>query len=277
VRADAFGSRSLVPLGDSRSQVTRITLSLRSVAFARVREVLAVAAAVTACRTNPLAASRDTNAGGGITTASDWTGSRAGASAAPPSVANTLARVPRDTWVLHVGDSFVDASFQQSLRPRFRATGTTYVSNGLTATYTTTWAHSPILDQWLAKGPSLVIVTLGANEVDMPFPEEHAKAVLAIVHKIVRTGASCVWTAPPMWKPDSGILQVIRDHAAPCLFFDSDAVLGQLSPAERNPDRIHPNVKGGGRWADAFWNWLDAHRDPNRGPWSLRPYERRDP
>jgi hypothetical protein len=206
-------------------------------------------------------------------TADDWTAVRPPA----PSTAPGPISVPRDTWVLHIGDSFVDASFQQNLRPRFRQAGTAYVSTGVTATYTTTWAGDPELDNWLARRPSMVVVTLGANEVDMPIPEQHAKAIAAIVRKIVATGASCVWTAPPLWKPDTGILQVIHDHCAPCLFFDSDAVMGGLSPNERKADRIHPNARGGARWAEAFWTWLQAHRDASGRPWALAPFERRQP
>jgi lysophospholipase L1-like esterase len=238
-----------------------------------------MAVAIAGCQPAPAAASRDARAESSATTAHDWTGSRAHGAPTPLALSTGAAlaqALPRDTWVLHIGDSFVDASFQQNLRPHFRETGTTYVSTGVTATYTTTWAFDPALDRWLAKRPAMVIITLGANEVDMPFPSEHAKAIAAIVRKIGRAGASCVWTTPPLWKPDTGILQVIHEHAAPCLFFDSDAVIGRLSLAERNPDRIHPNAKGGGRWADAFWRWLEAHRDPNRGPWSLRPFEPRD-
>jgi len=182
---------------------------------------------------------------------------------------------PKDAWVLHVGDSFVHASFQQNLRPRFEAAGTGYVVDATTATYTTTWVGDPDLEKWLARRPSLVLVTLGANEVDMPVPEEHAVAVEQLVRKIAAASTSCVWITPPMWKRDSGILRVIHDHAAPCLFFDSDAVLGGLTAEERQRDRIHPNERGGARWTAAFWGWLQEHRDPDRPAWALVPFERR--
>ena len=41
----------------------------------------------------------------------------------PPSAAPALQAptVPKGTWVLHIGDSFVHASLQQNLRPRFEA------------------------------------------------------------------------------------------------------------------------------------------------------------
>jgi lysophospholipase L1-like esterase len=177
--------------------------------------------------------------------------------------------------VLHVGDSFVHAFLWQTLRPQFLAEHTQYVVQAATATYTTTWASSPTLDEWLSRRPSLVLVTLGANEVEMPIPEQHARAIETIAKKIASAGAACVWITPPMWKEETGILEIIHDHCAPCLFLDSDAVTGGLSPDERQPDHIHPNYRGGRRWGRAVWDWITEHRDTARGPWALDPFERR--
>lgn len=223
--------------------------------------------------------------------ATDWVGERgeppeasaAGALAATeapdapddPSVAAGHAGSAPAPWVLHVGDSFVHAFLWQTLRPLFLADHTQYVVQAATSTYTTTWASSPELEGWLARRPALVIVTLGANEADMTIPELHARAVETLAKKIAATGASCVWVTPPMWKAENGILDVIHDHCAPCIFFDSDAVLGGLSKEERQGDRIHPNRRGGERWARAFWQWLQEHRDTSRGPWALDAFERR--
>jgi hypothetical protein len=202
--------------------------------------------------------------------AMDWVGTHGGAnpSPTPPAAAGR-------GWVLHIGDSFVHASFWQNLRPRFKGVGDQYVVEATTATYTTTWATDAKLDRLLWGRPALVLVTLGANEVDMPEPTEHARAVEAIAKKIAASGAQCVWITPPMWKAETGILQVIHDHCAPCLFFDSDAVLGGLTPDERKGDRIHPNERGGLRWANAFWTWLTEHNDPSKESWALVPFERR--
>jgi hypothetical protein len=206
--------------------------------------------------------------------AQDWAGTLVPrAAAAPPAAMAHPLSPERGTWVLHVGDSFVHAALQQTLRPLFEGTKTGYVVSATTATYTTTWAYGGELDKWLARSPALVLVTLGANEVEMPVPAEHAGAVEVIARKIVEAHAACVWITPPMWKKDTGILQVIHDHSAPCLFFDSDAVLGGLGADERQHDRIHPSDKGGARWANALWGWLLDHRDPESSGWALVPYE----
>jgi lysophospholipase L1-like esterase len=214
-----------------------------------------------------------------VVTASDWTGARdlpraAADDDADPDGSKNISQ----SWVLHVGDSFVTASFAQNLDARFREAGARQVVLAKTSTNTMTWAKDPDLAFWLARGPSLVVVTLGANEVDNLIPKLHASAIQAISRK-VGVVAPCVWVAPPMWKADTnGWLQVLHDNCAPCLFFDSDAVLGGLVDCERRSDSIHPNERGGRRWADAFADWLDDHRDFARGAlrsWALVPFEKR--
>ena len=120
-------------------------------------------------------------------------------------------------------------------------------------------------------------MTLGANESDLESPEARGPEVETIVRKIAASGASCVWITPPTWRHETGILEVIHEHCSPCVYFDSDAVLGGgLASGERSPDRIHPNPRGGARWADVFWGWLADHRDVERGPWAVEPFEPRD-
>jgi lysophospholipase L1-like esterase len=173
----------------------------------------------------------------------------------------------KGTLVVHIGDSFTEAFFEQNLRPRFGAVGAKYWVKAKTPSYSTEWAFNGVLDQLLWSKPQLVLITLGANEIEMPDPSVHAAAVRALAKKASQTG-SCVWITPPLWKKDTGFLEVIRQNCAPCIYFDSDAY---VSNVERKPDKIHPNEVGGARWAAAFWDWLEAHRDPSRGPWALSP------
>jgi hypothetical protein len=203
-----------------------------------------------------------------------------GRRAIDPAPARPAQAAPADAgtqpWVLHVGDSFTEAHFRQNLAPRFGAAGARYVVDAVMSTHTTTWADDPGFDRWLALRPALVLVTLGANEFDLPFPGQRARSIETIARKIAAAGASCVWITPPMWRPETGILRVIYEHCAPCVYFDSDAVLGGgLSRAEREPDGVHPSPRGGARWAEVFWAWLMDHRDPSSGPWAVVPFERR--
>jgi lysophospholipase L1-like esterase len=190
--------------------------------------------------------------------------------AAPP--------VPPGTVVLHIGDSFTQSGFAQALKPRFKAIGAKYEVRAEQSSFTTTWSNR--LGRILTDTqPDLVIITLGANEVANVDPPAHAPAVRNIVRQI--GNRPCVWVSPPLWAKETGIIDVLREHSAPCRFFDSDALVKQ--PIPRRSDKIHPSAEGGAIWAEAFWAWLQAERAPlgavpaseppatgKRSPWTLR-------
>lgn len=201
---------------------------------------------------------------------------------APPPAGTPLPPIPRNTSVLHIGDSFALAGFAQALKPRMKALGVRYEVRAETSSYTTSWAGKMELIVQNTQ-PDLVIINLGANEVANTDPPAHAYAVRNIVKAI--GGRPCVWVSPPLWRKDTGMIDVIRTNSAPCRFFDSDRLVTQ--PIPRQPDRIHPSEKGGAIWAEAFWDWLESERtDPvlvplpkqlnpktpvRRSPWALKP------
>ncbi len=188
--------------------------------------------------------------------------------------------IPKGTAVLHIGDSFTDAGFAKALRPRMTAIGARYEVHGEESTFTTNWA-SKLQPMVANTQPALVLITLGANEVANTEPATHAYGVKSIVRAV--GGRPCVWISPPLWRKDTGIIDVIRTNSAPCRFFDSDRIVKQ--PIARQPDKIHPNEKGGEVWAAAFWAWLENERidpssavvdasaknPPKPSPWMLRP------
>jgi hypothetical protein len=174
---------------------------------------------------------------------------------------------PKNTLILHVGDSFA-GSLGVPLGKRFKAAGMRTVLEFETASYVPTWAHNPELPKYVDKyRPSLVIVTLGANEVELVNPEQRASGVKRLVSKL--GGRPCVWVIPPLWKPDTGIFNVIRANAAPCRILESDQIVHDLT---RQKDKIHPNDAAREIWADAVLAWLARERvgAPDR-PWELRP------
>jgi hypothetical protein len=187
-----------------------------------------------------------------------------GATAAAASPAGSPLALPsrEGTAVLHIGDSFAVAGFAQALRPRLTALGVRYEVRAEQSSFTTTWAGK------MAKvvadtQPDLVIINLGANEVSNTDPSTHASHVRRIVRAI--GDRPCVWVAPPLWRKDTGITEVIRKNSAPCRFFDTDALVTR--PIPRQSDRIHPNEAGGAIWAEAFWSWLSEQRAaPENGP-----------
>src|SRR5262245_56491251 len=139
----------------------------------------------------------------------------------PPTAAPDPASYgfPKDTLILHVGDSFA-GSLGVPLGKRFKAAGMRTVLEFQTASYVPTWASGKELPSYINKfSPSLVIITLGANEVELTNPEQRAGAVKRLVRKL--GGRPCVWVIPPLWKPDTGIFKVIRENVAPCRVLES--------------------------------------------------------
>lgn len=177
--------------------------------------------------------------------------------------------LPAGTLVLHVGDSFAGA-LGASLAKRFRAAGLRSALEFKTASYIPTWAFGGDLRRYLGRyDPDLVLITLGANELEIADPPKRARAIERIVATIGER--PCVWISPPLWKRDTGLLSVIRKHVAPCRYLDSDALIQELPRAR---DKIHPSKRGREIWAEAVFKWLANAREPHgAGPWSLRDAE----
>ena len=73
-----------------------------------------------------------------------------------------------------------------------------------------------------------------------------------ILYPLKRVGArECYWIGPPLWKPDTGIVAVLKDNMGSCKFYDSSPL-----KLPRVSDGIHPTDKGGADWADHFWTFL---------------------
>jgi lysophospholipase L1-like esterase len=167
--------------------------------------------------------------------------------------------------VLHIGDSFVGAGFAQSLKPRFEALGAKYVSIAQTSGYTTTLPRQVNLeDRMKTLKPVLVILTIGANEMAMPSPEDHAHAAKNLT-RIISQAPSCIWALPPRWSDkETGFRQVMMREAPPCKIHDPEEIASKIP---RMADKIHPTLKGGQLWADHFWSWAMAGRPEGAKPW----------
>lgn len=178
----------------------------------------------------------------------------------------SVARAEKDTRpvVIHVGDSFVASGFAQALKPKFAAIGVKYLSTSQTSAYSTTLIRQVKLDSLITVNkPALVIITIGANEMRMPVPEQHAHAVKNISKLASQT--SCVWAIPPRWDDkETGFLAVMKREAGPCKVHDPSAIEKDLP---RGPDKVHPSAKGGAMWADHFWAWMMAGKTEGQMPW----------
>ena len=154
--------------------------------------------------------------------------------------------------VLHVGDSMVGGSLglTRALEQRFSAEGAKFVKDYKVSESIVSYDHSPKLKALIEKNrPDIVIITLGTNDVFVPYPASLAGNIRNIVKRV---GTSeCYWMGPPTWKPDTGIVQVLKDNVAPCKFFDSSNL-----KLQRGGDGIHPTDRGGAEWAASFWTYF---------------------
>jgi len=154
--------------------------------------------------------------------------------------------------VLHVGDSMVGGNLglTRALEHRFTAEGAKFVRDYKVSESIVSYDKSPKLKDLIAKhNPDIVILTLGTNDVFVPYPAAMAANVQSIVKRI--GNRECYWMGPPTWKPDTGIVQVIKDNAAPCKFFDASSL-----KLQRSGDGIHPTDRGGAEWATHFWSFF---------------------
>jgi acyl-CoA thioesterase-1 len=172
----------------------------------------------------------------------------AGAAATPAAPPPSLA----GKTVLHVGDSMVggDLGLTRALERRFSAEGAKFVHDYKVSESIVSFDHSPKLKSLIEKNrPDIVIITLGTNDVFVPYPASLAGNVRNIVKRV--GAAECYWMGPPTWKPDTGIVQVLKDNVAPCKFFDSSNL-----KLQRGGDGIHPTDRGGAEWATSFWTYF---------------------
>ena len=157
--------------------------------------------------------------------------------------------------VLHVGDSMVGGNWglTRALEAKLEPEGATVVRHTKVSEMLKSMDQDPTLKDLLHKhDPDIVIITLGTNDTDVPYPEVYAKHVANIAKRVGTR--ECWWMGPPK---DAPVNKVIAENSAPCKFFDSSTL-----KLDRAKDGIHPNDKGGGQWANAFWIAFRANADP---------------
>lgn len=176
--------------------------------------------------------------------------------------------LPAGTKVLHIGDSFAGA-LGLPLSVLFEQAGVKSVLKHTDASYLTDWAWNGELPKMLWKyNPDLLIITLGANELAIAEPEQRIKTIKKITSLV--GDRPCVWVAIPLWQgKHNGLMDVIREHAAPCVYWDSNQLL-DVEHMPRVADGIHPTSGARNEWAQVVFDWLKAHRSTNGGkPWAL--------
>lgn len=171
----------------------------------------------------------------------------AGAGASAEADARVVISVGKGTRVLMFGDSMVWSGLGWTLEKLVVARGGSFSFATKPLATTVMWAEGQELAKVIARTrPDVVIVALPANELFIPNPSARVRDIRKIVDVI--GNRPCVWIGPAPWRPQKGMLDVVRENAAPCRFYDSTDL-----PIERQADGIHPTLAGGRAWADAVW------------------------
>ena len=176
--------------------------------------------------------------------------------------------LPEGTRVLHIGDSFAGA-LGIELGRLLKSEGLKSRLSFKQSTYIPTWAYSKELPQLLARfKPDLVLISLGANELENPEPEKRAPLIHRLVERL--GGRPCVWVAPVLWEgAKSSLLDVIRENLAPCRYLDSNQLIKHMP---RTFDQIHPSMAARPDWAKVVLRWLAYHRNPTADQiWAISP------
>lgn len=190
-------------------------------------------------------------------------------SASAPAAMSPLpdAEAVRGTTVLQFGDSFAGA-LGIDLNRQWESHGVRGKLRYRTSSFIPDWAWREPLEDYLRQyDPDLVLINVGANELQVPDPAVRIPAIRKIVERV--GDRPCVWVGVPLWdgaRPD--LVQVIRDNCAPCLFMDSTALVPGM---ERAADDIHPSMSARVDWAKVVIQWLLEHRAGHaEQPWKLR-------
>lgn len=157
--------------------------------------------------------------------------------------------------ILHLGDSLMGGGWggmSRTLGDLFEDEGAKFVRDVWEGVSIVTFDESTRFKKLLTTyNPDIVILTVGANDVSSWIPDTLVKHVDSVVRRV--GPRECYWIGPAAWKKDTGIVSILRDHAAPCVFFDSSGLT-----LERRGDGIHPTREGGQAWAYAFWDFYSS-------------------
>jgi lysophospholipase L1-like esterase len=171
--------------------------------------------------------------------------------------------------VLHFGCSSA-AAIAPELERQLGARGIRVVSYTKEGTHLPLWGgrYSNVPHLMRKHDPDLVLINLGGNDAIIEDPSDRVESIQRLVSYVRHK--PCVWIGPSMWTRDNGVLAMIRDHAGPCRYFDTDAIVPGLPRDRRDP--IHPSLGARKTWTEAIVAWLERERDEQGPlPFSLRP------
>lgn len=114
------------------------------------------------------------------------------------------------------------------------------------------WAKSDTLNYFINKyQPTYIMICLCSNEQfvkDLPKRAEYIDEIIARLGKL-----PYIWIAPPSWKEDTGINQLINERVGDKRFYDSTKL-----EFVRGRDHVHPTFRSAESWMDSIAVWLQS-------------------
>ena len=115
---------------------------------------------------------------------------------------------------------------------------------------TINWAARDTLRKLIRKyKPSLVVFSLGANELTLPHSRGRERDLNRVLAQMDST--PYLFIGPPNWVKDTGFNRMVMDNVrADQFFYSADLVL------DRKKDGAHPTLSASRIWADTVANWI---------------------
>ncbi len=172
-----------------------------------------------------------------------------------PEVDEVYPVVPdwRNARILQIGDSQLSYAFKREMARRYRAEGARFRMKRWVGSRTKSWIITRRAERLIrAYRPTVVVVTLGTNEMECP-QEQYEPWVRELVRHI---GARmCYWLGPPPLIEDiRGYNEAMREIVAPCRYFDSR----RLDAPIRKDHKFHLTRAQGEAWARLVWRWMNG-------------------
>lgn len=181
----------------------------------------------------------------------------------PEPLADTVVVVEKPKYivdtlpqrVLFVGDSMLEG-----LSPRMAAyakhNGHKLFSIIWYGSTTKSWGNCQRLSEMIQQyKPTFILVSLGGNEMFVKdIKNRHLKPLKNIISQI--GDIPYMWIAPPNWKPDTGINELLAENIpADRLFVSKDLKLARAS------DKVHPTRTAAYGWFDLIVKWMSEHHN----------------
>jgi hypothetical protein len=173
-----------------------------------------------------------------------------------PEVDDVYPFVPK--WqtarILHIGDSHVASGLKSSLAGHFREAGARFLQEGWVGSRSKSWIKSGKLKNLIATfRPTVVVVTLGTNEMKNHRPQRNRSWIKAIVRRCGK--AKCYWVGPPPLLEDvHGYNEMLKENIPPCRYFDSRV----LNVKPKEDGKFHLSKAEGTDWGDRIWRWMNG-------------------